>query len=102
MKAITVEPNQPGTARLEDVPEPDPREGSTSLLFTDQYGACVKVKIVDARSHHLTSPDTGEGDEIEHRIIKGIAISLLKVPGIPKLRRSSGTSIPRVPAVRTC
>ena len=28
MKAITVEPLKTGSARLEEVPEPDPREGS--------------------------------------------------------------------------
>ena len=28
MKAITVEPNKPGTVRYEDIPEPDEREGS--------------------------------------------------------------------------
>jgi len=28
MKAITVEPKKPGTARFEDIPEPDPRDGS--------------------------------------------------------------------------
>jgi len=28
MKAITVEPKKPGTAKLEDIPEPDLREGS--------------------------------------------------------------------------
>ena len=28
MKAITVEPKKPGTTRLEDVAEPDAREGS--------------------------------------------------------------------------
>jgi hypothetical protein len=28
MKAITVEPKKPGSARLEDIPEPDERNGS--------------------------------------------------------------------------
>jgi len=28
MKAITVEPKKPGTARCEDAPEPDERDGS--------------------------------------------------------------------------
>ncbi len=28
MKAITVEPKKPGTARFEDIPEPDECEGS--------------------------------------------------------------------------
>jgi len=30
MKAITVEPKKPGTARYEDFPEPDVHEGSVS------------------------------------------------------------------------
>ena len=28
MKAITVEPKKPGTAQLENIPEPDVRDGS--------------------------------------------------------------------------
>ena len=39
MKAITVEPQQPGTARLEDVAEPDAREGSV-LVEAVAVGVC--------------------------------------------------------------
>jgi len=39
MKAITVEPGKPGTARLEDIPEPDPREGSI-LVEAIAVGVC--------------------------------------------------------------
>ncbi|MCK7517096.1 MAG: alcohol dehydrogenase catalytic domain-containing protein [Ignavibacteriales bacterium] len=39
MKAITVEPGKPGTARLEDIPEPDPREGSV-LVEAIAVGVC--------------------------------------------------------------
>jgi threonine dehydrogenase-like Zn-dependent dehydrogenase len=39
MKAITVAPGKPGTARLEDVPEPDPREGSV-LVEAVAVGVC--------------------------------------------------------------
>ena len=31
MKAITVEPRKPGSARYEDAPEPDERDGSVAL-----------------------------------------------------------------------
>ena len=39
MKAITVEPKKPGTARLEDVPEPDIRDGSV-LVKAVAVGVC--------------------------------------------------------------
>ena len=39
MKAITVEPIKPGSARLEDVPEPDPRDGSV-LVEAVAVGVC--------------------------------------------------------------
>jgi glucose 1-dehydrogenase len=49
MKAITVEPGKPGTARLEDVPEPDPREGSV-LVEAIAVGVCgTDVEIVDGK-----------------------------------------------------
>jgi len=38
MKAITVEPGKPGTVRLEDIPEPDEREGS---VLVDAIAAAV-------------------------------------------------------------
>jgi glucose 1-dehydrogenase len=49
MKAITVEPRKPGTARLEDVPEPDPREGSV-LVEAVAVGVCgTDVEIVEGK-----------------------------------------------------
>ena len=39
MKAITVEPKTPGSARYEEVPEPDPREGSV-LVEAVAVGVC--------------------------------------------------------------
>jgi hypothetical protein len=36
MKAITVEPRKPGTVRLEDIPEPDAREGSVIASSTGE------------------------------------------------------------------
>ncbi|HOI14532.1 MAG TPA: alcohol dehydrogenase catalytic domain-containing protein, partial [Methanoculleus sp.] len=39
MKAITVEPKKAGTARLEDVPEPDMRDGSV-LVEAIAVGVC--------------------------------------------------------------
>ena len=49
MKAITVEPNKPGTARLEDVPEPDVREGSV-LVEAIAIGVCgTDVEIVEGK-----------------------------------------------------
>jgi glucose 1-dehydrogenase len=47
MKAITVEPKKPGTARLEDVAEPDAREGSV-LVEAIAVGVCgTDVEIVE-------------------------------------------------------
>jgi len=49
MKAITVEPGKPGTARVEDVPEPDPREGSV-LVEAVAVGVCgTDVEIADGK-----------------------------------------------------
>jgi threonine dehydrogenase-like Zn-dependent dehydrogenase len=49
MKAITVEPKKPGTARLEDIPEPDPREGSV-LVEAIAVGVCgTDVEIVEGK-----------------------------------------------------
>jgi threonine dehydrogenase-like Zn-dependent dehydrogenase len=49
MKAITVEPKRPGTARLEDVPEPDARDGSV-LVETVAVGVCgTDVEIVEGK-----------------------------------------------------
>jgi threonine dehydrogenase-like Zn-dependent dehydrogenase len=49
MKAITVEPMKPGTARLEDVAEPDPREGSV-LVEAIAVGVCgTDTEIVEGK-----------------------------------------------------
>jgi threonine dehydrogenase-like Zn-dependent dehydrogenase len=47
MKAITVEPNKPGTARLEDVPGPEGRNGSL-LVEALAVGVCgTDVEIAE-------------------------------------------------------
>jgi len=47
MKAVTVEPLKPDTARLEDIPEPDARDGSV-LVEAVAVGVCgTDVEIVD-------------------------------------------------------
>lgn len=49
MKAITVEPKRPGTARLEDIPEPDPHNGSV-LVEAIAVGVCgTDTEIVDGK-----------------------------------------------------
>ena len=49
MKAITVEPKKPGTARLEDVPEPGVRDGSV-LVEAVAVGVCgTDVEIVEGK-----------------------------------------------------
>jgi threonine dehydrogenase-like Zn-dependent dehydrogenase len=49
VKAITVEPGRPGTARLEDVPEPDARGGSV-LVEALAVGVCgTDVEIVEGK-----------------------------------------------------
>ena len=49
MKAITVEPRKPETARLEDIPEPDPRGGSV-LVEAIAVGVCgTDVEIVEGK-----------------------------------------------------
>jgi threonine dehydrogenase-like Zn-dependent dehydrogenase len=49
MKAITVEPLKPETARLEDVPEPDVREGSV-LVEAVAVGVCgTDAEIVEGK-----------------------------------------------------
>src|SRR3954451_19724915 len=47
MKAITVQPHAPETARLEDIPEPDPAQGSV-LVEAIAVGVCgTDVEIVE-------------------------------------------------------
>lgn len=49
MKAITVEPKKPGTARLEDIPEPDPLNGSV-LVEAIAVGVCgTDAEIVEGK-----------------------------------------------------
>lgn len=49
MKAITVEPKKLGTALLEDVPEPDVRDGSV-LVEAIAVGVCgTDVEIVEGK-----------------------------------------------------
>lgn len=49
MKAITVEPGKPGSARLEEVPEPDVREGSV-LVEAVAVGVCgTDVEIAEGK-----------------------------------------------------
>jgi threonine dehydrogenase-like Zn-dependent dehydrogenase len=49
MRAITVEPKKPGSARLEDVAEPDPRQGSV-LVEAIAVGVCgTDVEIADGK-----------------------------------------------------
>ena len=49
MKAITVEPKKPGTARFEDIPEPDVSEGSV-LVEAIAVGVCgTDAEIVEGK-----------------------------------------------------
>ena len=49
MKAITVEPRKPETARLEEIPEPDVRDGSV-LVEAIAVGVCgTDVEIVEGK-----------------------------------------------------
>ncbi len=49
MRAITVEPHQPGSARLEEIPEPDVRDGSM-LVEAIAVGVCgTDVEIVEGK-----------------------------------------------------
>jgi glucose 1-dehydrogenase len=49
MKAITVQPHTPETARLEDIPDPDPRDGSV-LVEAIAVGVCgTDVEIVEGK-----------------------------------------------------
>jgi len=49
VKAVTLEPKKPGTARLEDVPDPDLRDGSV-LVEAVAVGVCgTDVEIVEGK-----------------------------------------------------
>ena len=49
MRAVTIEPKKPGTARLEDIPEPDERDGSV-LVEAVAVGVCgTDVEMVEGK-----------------------------------------------------
>lgn len=58
MKAITVEPSKPGTARLEDVPEPEVRDGSV-LVEAVAAGGVVCLTGV-GRGGRMAGPPTAD------------------------------------------
>ena len=82
MKAITVEPHKPETARLEDIPEPDARAGSV-LVEAIAVGVCgTDVEIVegkygwaprgrDASRARARIPGPGGGPRPERRVSEG-------------------------------
>jgi len=49
MKAITVEPRKPGTVRLEDIPEPDAREGSVLVEAVAAAVCGTDVEIAEGK-----------------------------------------------------
>ena len=53
MKAITVEPKRPGSARYEDAPEPDERDGSALVepfdviaIYSFEGDKCSRVEFI--------------------------------------------------------
>jgi len=49
MRAVTIEPKKPGTARLEEIPEPDERDGSV-LVEAVAVGVCgTDVEMVEGK-----------------------------------------------------
>jgi threonine dehydrogenase-like Zn-dependent dehydrogenase len=81
MKAITVEPKKPGSARYEDVPEPDERDGSV-LVEAVAVGVCgTDVEIVEGK-YGWAPPGKGRlvlGHESLGRVIDpGLRSSLKK------------------------
>lgn len=97
MKAITVEPKKPGTARLEEVPEPDPRNG-TVLVEAIAVGVCgTDAEIVEGKYGWAPPGKTRLvlGHESLGRVIDPGASSLKKgdlVVGI--VRRPDGVPCP--------
>jgi NADPH:quinone reductase-like Zn-dependent oxidoreductase len=49
MKAITVEPRKPGSARFEDVPEPEVREGSVLVEAVAVGVGGTNVEIAEGK-----------------------------------------------------
>ena len=80
MKSITVEPQKTGTARLEDIPEPDAREGSV-LVEAVAVGVCgTDIEIVEGK---YGCPPPGKtrlvlGHESLGRVIEGDPAGRLK------------------------
>ena len=60
MKAITVEPLKAGSARLEEVPEPDPREGSVLVEAIKDTANRGKGPICSCGIGELSLPATEE------------------------------------------
>jgi NADPH:quinone reductase-like Zn-dependent oxidoreductase len=54
MKAITVEPKKPGSARLEDVPEPDLRQGSVLVEAVAVGVRGTDTEIVEGNLFHTS------------------------------------------------
>ena len=48
MKAITVEPKKPGSARYEDAPEPDERDGSVAVAVGSPDDMSVVLQFAEA------------------------------------------------------
>jgi len=77
MRAITVEPHKPETARLEDIPEPDARGGSV-VVEAIAVGVCgTDVEIVEGgsiRPGHAPRRDPGgaSGPRVKPASIIGI------------------------------
>jgi len=80
VKSITVEPQKTGTARLEDIPEPDAREGSV-LVEAVAVGVCgTDIEIVEGK---YGCPPPGKtrlvlGHESLGRVIEGDPAGRLK------------------------
>jgi hypothetical protein len=53
MKAITVEPHKPGSARLQDIPEPDARDGSVLVSPTSGTGTRLEKFWLAQTAHGL-------------------------------------------------
>ncbi len=115
MKAITVEPKKPGTARFEDVPEPEAREGSV-LVEAVAVGVCgTDVEIVEGKygwappgtdapraRPRVPRPRGGPGPEqrIEEGRSRGRHRSPPRSGSLPELRRRRVGHVPERPLHR--
>ena len=112
MKAITVEPKKPGSAKLEEVQEPDVRQGSV-LVETIAVGVCgTDVEIVEGQ-YGWAPPGTTRlilGHESLGRVLepdpagrfkKGdLVVGIVRRPEpvpVPKLRRGRMGHVPQRP-----